>query len=289
MFAREWWLHADRQSKIEYISICVDDCTLGCGVRAALVQVELKVHHFWWQQWDTILCREYHALQSHRHCMTTRSGRAYKSTVKTMDELKKMMAELVADRQKRDEEFAAERQRREVEAVSERTRREREVERTMETMQSHIDNLMSMVKAQLVAESGVELSVKLVVLKDDDDIELYLITFERIMATHKVEKERWPHYLALQLAGKAQLAFTALSIMEVGEYEAIKEAILTRYNINEEAYRNRFRTEKGSRQSCRQGGESCCRRGERVLPRMLILSSTRLATNELLLERGNGV
>ena len=39
--------------------------------------------------------------------MTTRSGRAYKSTVETMDELKKMMAELVADRQKRDEEFAA--------------------------------------------------------------------------------------------------------------------------------------------------------------------------------------
>ena len=41
-----------------------------------------------------------------------------------MDELKKMMAELVADRQKRDKEFAAERQRR-GEAVAERTRRER--------------------------------------------------------------------------------------------------------------------------------------------------------------------
>ena len=153
--------------------------------------------------------------------MTTRSGRAYKSTMETMDELKKMMAELVTDRQKRDEEFAAERQRREGEAVAERTRREREVERTMETMQSHIDNLMSMIKAQPVAKSGAELSVKLVALKDDDDIESYLITFERIMAAHKVEKERWPHYLAPQLAGKAQLAFAALSITEVGEYESI--------------------------------------------------------------------
>ena len=175
--------------------------------------------------------------------MTTQSGRAYKSSVETMDELKKMMAELVADRQKRDEEFAAERQRREGEAVAKQTR-EREVERTMETMQSHINNLMSMIKEQPVAKSGAELSVKLVALRDDDDIESYLITFERIMAAHKVEKERWPHYLVPQLAGKAQLAFAALSITEVGEYEAIKDAILTRYNINEEAYRNRFRTEK---------------------------------------------
>eukprot|EP00731_Ephydatia_muelleri_P003650 Em0001g3650a len=111
-------------------------------------------------------------------------------------------------------------------------------------MQSHIDNLMSMIKAQPVAKSGAELSVKLVALKDDDDIESYLITFERIMAAHKVGKERWPHYLAPQLAGKALLAFAALSITEVGEYEAIKDAILIRYNINEEAYRSTFRTEK---------------------------------------------
>ena len=111
----------------------------------------------------------------------------------------------------------------------------------METMQAHIDNHMSMVKAQPVAKSGLELSVKLVALKDDDDIESYLITFERIMVVHKVEKERWSHYLAPQLAGRAQLALAALSI---GEYDAIKEAILTRYNINEEAYRNQFQTEK---------------------------------------------
>eukprot|EP00731_Ephydatia_muelleri_P005845 Em0003g93a len=84
----------------------------------------------------------------------------------------------------------------------------------METMQEHIDNLMSMIKAQPVAKSGVELSVKLVALKDDDDIESYLVTFERIMAAHKVEKERWLHYLAPQLAGKAQLALAALAITE---------------------------------------------------------------------------
>ena len=89
----------------------------------------------------------------------------------------------------------------------------------METMQAHIDNLMSMIKAQPVAKLGVELSMKLVALKDDYDIESYFVTFERIMAAHKVEKERWLHYLAPQSAGKPQLAFAALSITEVGEYK----------------------------------------------------------------------
>ncbi|KAL5502198.1 hypothetical protein EMCRGX_G008933 [Ephydatia muelleri] len=81
-------------------------------------------------------------------------------------------------------------------------------------MQAHIDNLMSMIKAQPVAKSGVQLSVKLVALKDDNDIESYLVTFELIMAAHKVEKEQWLHYLAPQLAGKAQLALAALAITE---------------------------------------------------------------------------
>ena len=41
----------------------------------------------------------------------------------------------------------------------------------METKQAHIDNLMSMIKVQPVAKSGMELSVKLVALKDDNDID----------------------------------------------------------------------------------------------------------------------
>ena len=99
----------------------------------------------------------------------------------------------------------------------------------METMQAHIDNLMSMIKAQPVAKSGVELSVKLVALKDDDDIESYLVTFERIMAAHKVEKERWLHYLAPQLAGKAHaIGISRFGNNGGGTIHAIKEAILTR-------------------------------------------------------------
>ena len=50
------------------------------------------------------------------------------------------------------------------------------------------------------------LSVKLVPLTEKDDIETYLVTFEQIMVAHKKDKTRWPHHLALQLTGRAQLA-----------------------------------------------------------------------------------
>ena len=48
--------------------------------------------------------------------------------------------------------------------------------------------------------------------------------------------------LAPQLTGKAQLAFAALSSTEAKDYDAIKAAILARYDVNEETYRRRFRS-----------------------------------------------
>ena len=62
------------------------------------------------------------------------------------------------------------------------------------------------------------------------------------MVAHKIDKTRWPHHLAPQLTGRAQLAFAALPTANSDDYEAIKTAVLTRYDINEEAYRRRFRT-----------------------------------------------
>ena len=52
--------------------------------------------------------------------------------------------------------------------------------------------------------------VKLVPLTEQDDIESYLVTFERIMDAYKITKGQWTYYLAPQLTGKAQQAFAAL-------------------------------------------------------------------------------
>ena len=180
--------------------------------------------------------------------MTTRSGLSYKAReMETKTSLQEMMKLLIEDRRKRESEIAAERVRREEEIAAERAKheeerkaREREVQLQMDEMRSQMEELMKVVEAK-ESKPAKELSMKLVPLTERDDIEAYLVTFERIMEAHKVEKDCWSQFLAPQLTGRAQLAFTAPPTADSGSYEAIRTAILARYDINEEAYRHRFR------------------------------------------------
>jgi hypothetical protein len=197
--------------------------------------------------------------------MATRSGLIYKpkeATMKGDTSLQEMMKLLIEDRRKREQEIAAERKRREDEIATERERQqdelkvertkreeerkacEREMQGQMDEMRGQMEKLMKVVEtiAKAEAKPVKELSVKLVALTEKDDIEAYLVTFERIMAAHKVKKDNWSQYLAPQLTGKAQLVFAALQTEDSGKYAAIKTAILARYDITEEAYRRRFGT-----------------------------------------------
>ena len=79
-------------------------------------------------------------------------------------------------------------------------------------------------------------------LTEADDIEAYLTTFERVMTVQEIAAEHWALWLAPQLTGKAQQAYAALRAEEAHQYEAVKSAILRRYDISEETYRQRFRT-----------------------------------------------
>ena len=61
----------------------------------------------------------------------------------------------------------------------------------------------------------------------------------------RIREDRWAFKLAPQLTGRAQQAYTALNADDVVKYEEVKAAILRRYDISEETYRQRFRTERG--------------------------------------------
>ncbi|KAL5505725.1 hypothetical protein EMCRGX_G007206 [Ephydatia muelleri] len=142
-----------------------------------------------------------------------------------IEDRKKREMEISEERERREKEFDAERRRRE----EEREARERESQKRLEQMQAYMDNLAKLVEGTAVQRSrGPEITVKLVPLNEKDDVEAYLITFERIMAAHNISKDRWPHYLTSLLTGKAQLAFAAVSPSDSGNYEKIKAAILIR-------------------------------------------------------------
>ena len=81
-------------------------------------------------------------------------------------------------------------------------------------------------------------------LTEDDDIVAYFTTFERLMSAYEVKREHWVFKLAPNLVGKAQQAYAALSAVDASDYGKLKEAILQRFDITEESYRQRFRTVK---------------------------------------------
>ena len=85
-------------------------------------------------------------------------------------------------------------------------------------------------------------------LKGGDDIEHYLLAFERAATTARIKKEAWVVKLAPFLTSKALAAYANMAPEEACNYDCLKDTILKRYNISEETYRQRFR-------SCRKKGE----------------------------------
>ena len=163
-----------------------------------------------------------------------------------------MIKVLIEDRKRQGEEIALHHQA----LQEERERREQESAEHMKAMQCQKELLSKLMGSPALRseedpsdtpvprQGRSEPEVKLTKLTDQDDIEAYLTTFERMMIAYEVDKSRWAFKLAQQLTGKAQQAYAAMPIAESGKYDEVKEAILRRYEIDEEAYRYRFRSVK---------------------------------------------
>ena len=83
-------------------------------------------------------------------------------------------------------------------------------------------------------------SIKIPHLNENDDIEVYLTTFERIATANKWEKVSWAPRLATLLTGKATESFVRMDINDVGDYDKLKAVILARYNLTPEVYRKKI-------------------------------------------------
>ncbi|XP_026065997.1 uncharacterized protein LOC113048415 isoform X2 [Carassius auratus] len=79
-------------------------------------------------------------------------------------------------------------------------------------------------------------------LSDSDDIEHFLITFERIAAACCWPKADWAFRLIPLLTGKARAAYVLMDIDDSLDYDCVKSAILRKYDISSETYRQRFRS-----------------------------------------------
>jgi len=110
--------------------------------------------------------------------------------------------------------------------------------------------LMSEVKLQTDSHKGellsfvVSVSLKLVPKFNERDPDIFFILFERLADARNWSDAERTLLLQCVLTGKAQEAFSAMSVTDGGSYQLVKAAVLRIYELVPEAYRQRFRSLK---------------------------------------------
>ena len=74
-----------------------------------------------------------------------------------------------------------------------------------------------------------------------DKIDCYLERFERYAEISQWDRETWATRLSTLITGEALEVYTRLSRLDAINYEAVKMALLKRFNFTEEGYRQKFR------------------------------------------------
>jgi len=85
---------------------------------------------------------------------------------------------------------------------------------------------------------------------EERDVEAYFDHFEKIASSGKWPESSWAFLLSHVLVGKGRDAYNALSLSEVQDFNMVKAAVLTAYELRPEAYRQKFRN------LVRQGSQS---------------------------------
>ncbi|RXN17966.1 zinc finger with KRAB and SCAN domains 3-like protein [Labeo rohita] len=83
---------------------------------------------------------------------------------------------------------------------------------------------------------------KMPIFQQGEDIENYLRRFERLARTWRWPEEEWSYRLVPLLTGQALEAYLAMDEEQAEVYEDLKEALLEKFNISPETYRQRFRS-----------------------------------------------
>ncbi|XP_077344305.1 uncharacterized protein LOC143988526 [Lithobates pipiens] len=143
-------------------------------------------------------------------------------------------------------ERQAEREERRAEREAAERRAEREADRRQELemarlqQQRQVQNLGSLEHRD--DSLPVTPAAKFPVMEKDSDIDVYLLSFEKTCRQYHLPPAQWARYLTPGLRGKALDAYVELSEEQGGDYEALKAAIIQKFQLTPEVYRKRFRS-----------------------------------------------
>ena len=100
----------------------------------------------------------------------------------------------------------------------------------------------------VLAAKGPDVKAKIPKLpsfnEERDNMDSYLKRFERFATNAKWPKGEWATNLASLLQGKALDVYSRLSSEEATDYDKLSDALLKRYQLTEEGFRQKFRSSK---------------------------------------------
>ncbi|XP_077553575.1 uncharacterized protein LOC144168472 [Haemaphysalis longicornis] len=150
-----------------------------------------------------------------------------------------------AERQERREE--AERQERREEAE----RQEREAVRQLELkrLEFRQGSPAPSVASPTAPANGPRIRHQLPPFVIGEDMAKYLVKFEHVCERNDIERSLWAQNLLALLPGEASDVITCLSREAFESYDEVKEALLRKYRLSPEAFRQRFRFAKKGNES----------------------------------------
>lgn len=77
-----------------------------------------------------------------------------------------------------------------------------------------------------------------------DDMDAYLFRFEKYAEIQGWSQDEWAIYLSALLKGKALEVYCRMPHDQASDYEALKKALLRRFELTEEGFKTKFRTAK---------------------------------------------
>uniref|UniRef100_A0A6B0VEV3 Putative reverse transcriptase n=1 Tax=Ixodes ricinus TaxID=34613 RepID=A0A6B0VEV3_IXORI len=77
-----------------------------------------------------------------------------------------------------------------------------------------------------------------------DDLDAYLLRFERLALGQLWPRDQWATMLALCLKGEALSVISRLTPLESVDYEGVKKALMRRFRLTAEGFREKFRNAK---------------------------------------------
>ena len=150
------------------------------------------------------------------------------------------------ERERERQEKERERERQEKERERERQERERESARQIQEREKERQFELEKLKLQ---QSNHPIGQSFDVIKNfqavpsfqEDDVDMFFLHFEKLATNLNWPKDHWTILLQKAFVGKAREIFAQLSVEQSQKYEYVKDVVLRGYQLNPEAYRQKFR------------------------------------------------